>query len=71
MMTELHWLRKENVELKERIATMRNALEEIAKAQGAYRRDPLEHASNCIDDMRDIAYTALQESEAYEQAKEK
>ena len=56
-------LRTENAELKEQVATMRAALEEISLAQGAYSRDPLIHASNCIDDMRDIAYTTLKKSE--------
>lgn len=31
------------------------ALEEIAKGQGAFSRDPLTHASNTIDDMKALA----------------
>jgi hypothetical protein len=40
------------------------ALEEIAKGEGAYNRDPLQHAMNCIDNMKSIAALALAEKEA-------
>ena len=39
--------------------TMRTALEEILEGKGAFSRDPLTHASNTIDDMKEIARKAL------------
>lgn len=38
---------------------MLEALQEIAKGQGAFSRDPLEHASNTIDNMKEIANEAI------------
>ena len=35
------------------------ALEEISRGAGAYSRDPLIHASNCIDEMKAIAKAAI------------
>lgn len=35
------------------------ALEEISEGAGAYSRDPLTHAGNCIDEMKAIARAAL------------
>jgi len=35
------------------------ALREIAKGEGPYNRDPLEHAANCIEHMKETARTAL------------
>jgi hypothetical protein len=35
------------------------ALEEIAQGSGAFSRDPLTHAANCIDNMKAIARAAL------------
>lgn len=40
------------------------ALEEIAKGQGAFSRDPLTHASNTIDDMKGLAREALAKAKA-------
>jgi hypothetical protein len=40
-------------------ADLVKALEEIAKGQGAFSRDPLAHASNTIDDMKALAREAL------------
>jgi hypothetical protein len=45
-------------------AELVKALEEIAKGQGAFSRDPLTHASNTIDDMKTLAREALAKSEA-------
>jgi hypothetical protein len=45
-------LERENAEL-------RAALEEIAEGSGAFSRDPLTHAANCIDNMKSIARAAL------------
>jgi len=41
------------------LARLRGALEEIKKGRGAFSADPLEHAGNCIDEMKAIARTAL------------
>ena len=38
---------------------MREALEQIAKGEGRYSRDPLTHASNTIEDMTALARAAL------------
>lgn len=35
------------------------ALEEIAKGEGAYSRDPLKHAENTIESMKEIARSAI------------
>jgi hypothetical protein len=40
-------------------ATLRTALEEIAKHEGAFSRDPLTHAQNVILNMMNIALNAL------------
>ncbi len=41
---------------------MLKALREIAKAEGRFSRDPIEHAMNCIDSMRQLAMTAIAQS---------
>ena len=41
------------------VAYLRAALREIAKARGAYSRDPLTHAGNTIESMAEIAKAAL------------
>lgn len=38
---------------------LREALKEIVKGEGAFSRDPLTHATNCIDNMKAIARRAL------------
>jgi hypothetical protein len=38
---------------------MLEALQEIALGKGSYSRDPLQHASNCIDDMKALARAAI------------
>jgi hypothetical protein len=40
---------------------LREALKEIQKGDGAFSRDPLTHASNCIDNMKAIARKALEQ----------
>lgn len=35
------------------------ALEEIAKGEGAFNRDPLTHAENAIENMKAIALRAI------------
>jgi|GEM_PF-7034796 len=45
---------------KQRIAELEAALREIAKGEGAFSRDQLTHAENCIDNMKSIAQEALQ-----------
>ena len=49
-------------EKDERIARLRAALEEVAQGKGRYSQDPLEHCGNTVDDMKDIAITALKEN---------
>lgn len=39
------------------------ALREIAKGEGAFSRDPLTHAANCLDSMKEIARAALARAE--------
>ena len=39
-----------------------DALTEIAKGEGAFSMDPLEHATNCIEDMKRIASEAIAEA---------
>ena len=46
------------------IGQLRDALREIEKGEGAYSRDPLTHAENCIESMRRIARNALASSAA-------
>jgi hypothetical protein len=43
-----------------RITQLEAALREIAKGEGAFSRDQLTHAENCIDNMKSIAQEALQ-----------
>ena len=38
---------------------LRKALEEIAKGEGRFSRDPLTHANNTVQDMKAIALAAL------------
>ena len=45
----------------EQLWRVREALHQIAKGEGAFSRDPLEHAGNCIDSMKSIARTALEQ----------
>ena len=45
---------------QEQAMNMYKALREIAKGLGRYNRDPLLHASNTIEDMRDLAKAALE-----------
>ncbi len=41
------------------IDKMEDALKEIAKGDGKYDLEPLKHAGNCIDNMKEIAEQAL------------
>jgi hypothetical protein len=41
------------------VATLQEALSEIEKGEGRYSRDPLTHASNTIEDMRELARAAV------------
>jgi len=44
---------------QERIAELEAVLTEIAKGEGAFSRDRLTHAENCVDNMKDLARNAL------------
>ena len=50
----------ELLEFEQVIERYKAALEEIAKAEGAFSIDPLKHASNTIESMAQIARTALE-----------
>lgn len=39
---------------------LKKLLEEITEGKGPYSRDPLEHAENCIENMKKLAREALQ-----------
>lgn len=45
--------------MAERVQKLETALREIQKGEGRFSTDPLEHASNTIDDMKAIATAAL------------
>ena len=51
--------RQERDRLKAINDELLTALERIAEGKGAYNRDPLEHASNVIDEAKAIACVAL------------
>lgn len=42
-----------------KIEILKQALVEITKGEGAYSKDPLKHAENCINNMIKIATDAL------------
>ena len=44
-------------------ADLLEALNEIAKGEGAYSRDPLTHAGNTITSMKNIATSAIRKYE--------
>jgi hypothetical protein len=44
---------------REKNARLTAALREIAKGEGAFSRDPLTHAGNCIEYMKRLAVRAL------------
>ena len=48
-----------NSEHEKEVQPLIEALQEISKGAGAYNRDPLEHASNCITEMKALAVAAL------------
>jgi predicted nucleic acid-binding Zn-ribbon protein len=47
------------LQLRDRIEELKSALSEIAEGRGPFSRDPLEHADNCIEDMKRIATEAI------------
>ena len=55
---------KESQHEKEVHAALVAALEEIAKGEGPFSRDPLTHAENIIEAMKEIARAALELAEA-------
>lgn len=46
-------------QLQARVGVLEAALGEISKGEGRFSMDPLEHASNTIEDMQETARTAL------------
>ena len=51
------------IELEAENKRLRDALEKIAKGEGAFSRDRLEHATNVIENAIDLAKQALNETE--------
>jgi hypothetical protein len=49
---------------QQRIAELTEALEEISEGTGAFSRDPLTHATNCIGAMKACAFRALKRASA-------
>lgn len=47
------------VELEAQRDDLVKAMEEISKGEGAFDMDPLEHAANCINNMKGIAKHVL------------
>ncbi len=61
------WLRNtiltlqcERDEAVARLEVLKSVLKEIAKGEGRFSRDPLEHASNTIEDMKALARAELE-----------
>lgn len=52
-------VRTERDALAERVKALEDALTEIAKGEGAFSRDRLQHAGNCIENMKAVARAAL------------
>lgn len=56
---EIHGMEDEVASLRESLDELLEALEEVAKAEGAYNRDPLTHAENVIENMVAVAQAAI------------
>jgi len=54
---------KANAQLISASPDMYEALKEIAKGEGRFSMDPLEHATNTIEDMVEIARAAIAKAE--------
>lgn len=54
------WILAELTKLRTENLAMRKALEEISRGEGIFSRDPLTHAVNTIDSMKQIARDALE-----------
>ena len=54
---------KDNAHLIAAAPDMYKALKEISEGKGAYSFDPLEHASNTINNMKELAEQALTKAE--------
>lgn len=46
-------------EYKQALEKIKPMLEEISQGTGAYSRDPIQHAENCIEHMKELAKKAL------------
>ena len=53
-------LRARVTELEAVHAQIQDILTEIARGAGAFSHDPLEHAANCIEAMKELAKEAIQ-----------
>ena len=60
-------LEVELAEALKRIAELEAVLTEIAKGEGAFSRDRLTHAENCVDNMKDLARNALAQGQEGEE----
>jgi len=45
--------------MSDNIAEVKRILEEITEGKGAYSLDPVNHAANCIESMKQLAQDAL------------
>ncbi|MBD3180757.1 hypothetical protein GF312_00595 [Candidatus Poribacteria bacterium] len=52
-------------ELEDCVENLISALEEIKKGAGAYDMDKLKHASNTIENMKEIAETAIRQAASF------
>ncbi len=52
----------DNAHLQAENARLKEALQQITKTMGRGHHDPYRHAINTIEDMRDVAWAALQTS---------
>lgn len=59
-LSENKWIKAKLVQLQAENAKLREALEKVAKCDGAYSPDALQHAINCMTNMRETARAALQ-----------
>lgn len=55
----VYW-REKCYEARAEVERLRAALQQISEGEGRYSRDPLEHASNTIEDMQMLALAALE-----------
>jgi uncharacterized protein YlxW (UPF0749 family) len=60
--TDSRNLQAREYKLMQEVKQLRAALEKVEKLEGAYDMDQLQHAKNTLENVREIARTALKES---------